>query len=149
MGLKQYLGEPMGAKIARSLSGQILSNLIKYFICFKFSYVTMIEEKSLKEGKIYSAEVDRVSGGGNLIVQINYRKHVNLGSLSEDLVGETVTFRYEGNSSGDYLAKGVRKDADEVSKIWLERNMEKPSEPTGNPMRKHAGEKNNLLNKDN
>lgn len=95
----------------------------------------------LKRGKRYAGKADRISGGGNLIVEPVERSHINLGQVSEAEPGDVVTFRYITGHRGEFLEKGVQQGAERVSV----EDFRLPSDPS--PLEKDIGNKNDLINK--
>lgn len=63
-----------------------------------------VDVSELESGDVFSAEVQRISGSGNGIIETVSGTEMNIGQAPKNAVGETVTVYYNGNPHyGEYL----------------------------------------------
>lgn len=60
-------------------------------------------------GEKFTAEVDRVSGSGNGIIETK-KTHINIGPVTENIVGDEIIAVMEDNQSAQCLTENVRSD---------------------------------------
>lgn len=67
--------------------------------------------------EVYSGRIDRISNGGNGIIEINGSGtgHINLGEIDESMVGTTVNYKRKSGGRGEivseYPSNPIEKDS--------------------------------------